>query len=108
MDENLRVDPADVHLAGCHVDVHAGEFSSGHASTHQRIAAARGGFIGASAAALAAMTADWVDESAAHHRELCGHADDLRAAAARYQTTDTEATTHIDAAAAKLAKRMGI
>lgn len=108
MAEHLRVDPVDVRFAGEQVDAHAGDFATGHAAAHERIAAAQSGFVGDSAAALAELTAHWQEETARHHRELCGHADNLRTAGVEYETTDTDAATKLDAAASRVAKRMGI
>jgi uncharacterized protein YukE len=108
MAEGLRVDPVDVRVAGAQVDGHAESFLAGHAAANERIAASRGGFIGDSAAALAGLADYWKQESAAHHRELCEHAEDLRAAAAEYETTDTDAVTDMDAAVVDLATRMGL
>ncbi|WP_085241056.1 type VII secretion target [Mycobacterium kyorinense] len=106
MDENLGVDSADVQLAGEHVDTHAADLLAGHGAAHERIAAAHGGVIGESAAALAELAAYWTDETASHHGELCNHADDLRTAADKYDATDTDARTTIDATVSDLAERM--
>lgn len=106
--KNLRVDPVDVRFAGEQVDANAGDFLKGHTAAHERIAAAQAGFIGDSAAALAELTAHWQEESASHHRELCEHAEGLRFTGAEYETTDTEGATNLDAAASRVAKRMGI
>lgn len=108
MGENLRVDPLDVRFAGEQVDANAGDFLTGHGAAHERIAAAQAGFIGDSAAALAELAAHWQEESASHHRELCEHAESLRTAGVEYEATDTDGATNLDAAASKVAKRMGI
>jgi uncharacterized protein YukE len=105
---DLRVDPVEVRLAGGQVDGHAGDFLAGHVAANARIAAARRGFIGDSVVALGELAAHWNEESASHHRELCEHAEDLRAAAGIYEATDTDVATTIEAAAADLAKRMEI
>lgn len=108
MDDNLRVDPARVRLAGEHVDGHATKFLAGHVSAQERIEAAQSGFIGDSTAALAELTAHWKQETASHHRELSEHAESLRAAAAKYDTTDSDAGATINAAVSDVARRMGI
>lgn len=108
MGDNVEVDPADVRLAGEHVDAHASNFLAAHVAAHERIAAAQGGFIGPAAVALAELVAHWTHETASHHRELYEHADNLRKAASNYETSDTDAGTIIDAAVSDLAERMGI
>ncbi|MCV7257892.1 WXG100 family type VII secretion target [Mycobacterium shimoidei] len=108
MNDHLRVDPVRVHLAGDEVDEHAANLLAGHMAANERIAAAQGGFIGDSAAALAEPAAHWKEETASHHRELSEHAENLRAAAASYDTTDTDAGATINAAVSDVARRMGI
>ncbi|SRX92145.1 hypothetical protein MSP7336_00369 [Mycobacterium shimoidei] len=108
MDEDLRVDPVGVRAAGKQVDEQAESFLAGHVAANERIAAAQNGFIGESAAALAGLAAHWKEESASHHRELRQHGEDLLAAAAKYETADTDAATTLDAAASDVAERMGI
>ncbi|ORW09026.1 WXG100 family type VII secretion target [Mycobacterium kyorinense] len=108
MGDNLQVDPVQARVAGEHVDTHATNFLAGHAAAHERIATTQSGFIGESAAALAELTEHWKDETAAHHRELCEHADKLRTAAAKYETTDTDAGATIEASVADLAQRMSM
>jgi uncharacterized protein YukE len=105
---DLRVDPVDVRLAGEHVDGHAANFLVGHMVANARIAAAQRGFIGDSVAALAGLAAHWNEETANHHRELCEHAEDLRTAAGKYESTDADAATTFEVAAADLAMRMEI
>jgi uncharacterized protein YukE len=106
MGDNLEVDPVDARASGEHVATHAANLLAGHAAAHERIATTQSGFIGESAAALAELAAHWQEESASHHRELCEHADNLRTAAAKYETTDTDEGSHLDAAASDLAERM--
>ncbi|WP_158090878.1 type VII secretion target [Mycobacterium palustre] len=108
MGDDLRVDPIDARLAGEHVDTHAADLLAAHVAAHERTAAAQAGFIGESAAALAELAAHWKDETASHHGELCEHADKFRTAADKYDTTDTDARSNIDAAAEELAERMGM
>jgi len=106
MGDELEVDPVDARASGEHVDAHALNLLAGHAAAHERIANAQRGFVGESAAALAELVAHWEEESASHHRELCEHADNLRTAAAKYETTDIDEGSHLDAAASDLAERM--
>ena len=102
MAEHVKVDPTLLHAGGAHVDNHAAELISAHTEAHGRMAAAASGFIGASTAALSALTAHWESESAGHYTDLLDHAESLRTAADRYETTDTAAAQKLDAAAEDL------
>jgi WXG100 family type VII secretion target len=102
MGEDLRVDPLEVRMASDHVDVAADGLRTGHGSAHERMGAAQAGWIGSSAAALAATAAKWEQESASQYAELVGHVEDFRAAAARYVNTDSDGASQIDNAASKL------
>lgn len=68
MSEDLRVDPVEVWIAADHVDVAAHGLRSAHGSAHERMGAAQASWIGSSAAALAAATAKWEEQSAGHFR----------------------------------------
>jgi WXG100 family type VII secretion target len=91
VEQELRVDPADVRIGANFVDMHAGDLHEGHDAAHKRITAAQSGWIGASEAALSARMTELEEETAAHCRELHGHRDNLRTAADSYDTTDTDA-----------------
>lgn len=102
MGDQLWVDPVEVAMAADHVDVAAEGLRSAHGSAHERMGAAQTGWIGASAAALAAATAKWEDESAGHYNGLVDRVEALRSAASQYAGTDTQGGAAIDAAAMNL------
>lgn len=102
MGEDVRVDPLEVRMASDHVDVAADGLRSAHGSAHERMGAAQAGWIGSSAAALAATAAKWEEESAGHYTELVGHVEGFRSAAARYVNTDTEKASEIEDAGSNL------
>ncbi|WP_326547977.1 WXG100 family type VII secretion target [Mycolicibacterium sp. ND9-15] len=102
MSEELQVDPLEVRMAADHVGAAADALRSAHGTAHDRIGAAQAGWIGSSAAALAATTAKWEEESLSHYTELIGHVDDLRSAAANYVGTDHQEASGIDSAASRL------
>lgn len=89
-------------MAADHVDVAAEGLRSDHGSAHGRMGVARAGWIGSSAASLAAAAAKWEQESAGQYAELVGRVDGLRSAAARYSSTDTDEASRIGNAAANL------
>lgn len=104
MAKGMRVDPADLRLVAGQVDVAADGLRSQDAVAHADIHAARAGWVGASAAALAGLLAQWEDESAGHYTELISHSQGLRSAAVAYANTDTGQASQI----AGLAARMGM
>lgn len=108
MGEHLRADPIELRVGGAHLDSHAAELISRHTEAHGRMAAAGSGFIGASTAALSALTAHWESESAGHFTEILDHAEKFRTAADRYESTDSTASARLDAAARDLGDRMGL
>lgn len=108
MDQDLRVNPADLRLWASRADAHAANLRSEHASAHERITAAQTGFIGASLAALAARLAHWEEETAAHHAELIVHSEHLRSAAKRYADTDDAEAARLNDGASGLADRMNL
>lgn len=101
MAKDLRVDPANLHQSAGHLDVTADDLRARHANAHGRISAARAGFIGASASALAARTAQWEEESASHYAEIAAHGENFRSAVALYIDSDAESGERVDAAASK-------
>lgn len=104
MPKGVRVDPADLRLAASQVDVAADRLRSRDTVAHGDIHVARAGWVGASAAALAGLVAQWEEESADHYTELISHSQDLQSAAADYTATDTGQALQI----AGLAARMGM
>jgi WXG100 family type VII secretion target len=102
MGRDMRVDPVTLHASAGHIDGSADDLRAAHGSAHERIAAARAGWIGASAAALTAKVAQWEEESAAHYTELVKHGHHFRSAAASYLDTDTDAQSEIENAGSKL------
>lgn len=108
MGDHLKVDPADLHAGSAHVENHATELVTAHSAAHGRMATAASGLIGTSSAALAALTAHWESESSAHFTEMLDHAERIRTAAGRYESTDAATSAEIDAAAEDLHRRMGL
>ena len=102
MGDELRVEPATLHASAGEIDVSADDLRAQHGSAHGRISAAQVGWIGTSAAALAAKAAQWEEESAAHYAELVKHGHNFRAAAASYLDTDSGAGAEIDNVASHL------
>jgi WXG100 family type VII secretion target len=102
MGEDLRVDPLEVRMAANHVDVAADDLRSAHFSAHERMGTAQAGWVGSSAAALAATTAKWEEESAGHYAELVGHVEHFRSAAAQYMNTDSSEGSEIEGIGSKL------
>jgi WXG100 family type VII secretion target len=96
MGDELRVDPATLHISASEIDVSADDLRAQHGSAHGRISAAQAGWIGASAAALTAKAAQWEEESAAHYAELVKHGHHFRSAAASYLDTESGASAEID------------
>lgn len=91
---HLRVDPAAVHESGKQVGELAETLRSDLASSSQQIASAQSGWIGKSAAALAAKLAEWDEDAEIHHHNISGHGERFVAAAAMYGHTDeSEAET---------------
>ena len=101
-EDGLRVDPAEVLVAADHVDVAADGLRSDHGSAHTRIGAAKSGWIGSSATALAATAAKWEEDSARHYGELIGRVEALRSAASMYASTDSQEGAAIDTAGSHL------
>ncbi|QRY47068.1 WXG100 family type VII secretion target [Mycolicibacterium boenickei] len=90
----LRVDPAAVHESGKQVSELAETLRSEFASASQQIVAAQSGWIGKSAAALAAKLAEWDENAEIYHSNISGHGERFVAAAAMYGHTDeSEADT---------------
>ena len=102
MGDELRVDPLEVRMAADHVDVAAEGLRTAHGSALERMGTAQAGWIGSSAAALAATATKWEQDSAAHYTELVGHVEGFRSAAAQYVSTDNQESTEIDAAGSNL------
>jgi len=108
MGKSLGVNSVDLNAAAGEVDTAADDLAVQHASAHERVAAAQAGWIGASAAALAARVAQWEEETVDHYTELVTHSDHLRSAAADYADTDADAASGIDSAVCKLSDDMGL
>jgi WXG100 family type VII secretion target len=102
MPKDLRLDLAALHASASQIDVSADDLRAQHGSANGRIAAAQTGWIGISAAALAAKAAQWEQESATHYTELVKHGHHFRSAAASYLDTDSEAGAEIDDAGSDL------
>ncbi len=96
MGKDMRVDLVTLHASAGQIDGSADDLRAQHGSANERIAAAQAGWIGASAAALTAKTAQWEEESASHYTELVKHGHDFRSAAASYLDTETEAESEIE------------
>ena len=84
----LRVDPGEVRKSGVEVGEIAATVKSEFAKTDHEVASAQSGWVGQSAAALAAKAAEWQEATAAHHQTLVDHGEKFTAAAHRYTSTD--------------------
>lgn len=102
MSKDLRLNSAHIHQSAGHVDVTADDLRARHASVHERIAEAQTGWIGSSAAALAARAAKWEEETASQYTEMVTRAEQFRSAAASYVDTDTDASADIVTVASKI------
>ncbi len=108
MADSLGVDTVALHASAGAVDATADDFRLGHATAHTRMAAAQGGWIGASAAALAAKTAEWETDTDEHYADLVSRGHQMRSASAQYADTDATASSAVDAAASRLVGEMGL
>ncbi|MBS4730127.1 WXG100 family type VII secretion target [Mycobacterium sp. SM1] len=92
----MKFDPADLHASAEHMSVHHADLRAAHAAADSEIEDAQPGWVGASAAALAAKLAEWQ----AATEQLCGsiadHEQAFRAARKAYLTVDGESADHID------------
>lgn len=94
----LRVDPAAVHESGKQVGELAETLKGEFASSSQQIASSQSGWIGKSAAALAAKLAEWDDEAEVHHHNISGHGERFVAAAMMYGHTDEDEAQNLHSA----------
>ena len=108
MADELRVDPADLHVGAAQVEVHAEEMMAAHTQAHGQMAEAAPGIVGASVAALAALTSHWEAESAGQFAEMIEHSEKFRSAATQYDSTDSATSSQIDGAARAIADNMGL
>ncbi|WP_454791834.1 WXG100 family type VII secretion target [Mycolicibacterium lutetiense] len=102
MANELKVDLPSVQAAAEKIEAAAEGLRAAHGAVHDRITAAKGGWIGTSGPALATATGKWEDESAARYTELIGHAANYRSAVASYSTTDDNQASEIEATAAAM------
>lgn len=89
MDQNLRVDPADLHhaghqIGGWHVDTHD-SFTTAHAGIASSVAS---GWIGSSAEAMSARLASMRTAGTAITSNLNSHSEHMASSATNYETTD--------------------
>lgn len=96
MAEPLKFDPADLHVSADHMSVHHTDLRAAHTAADSDIEGSQAGWVGASAAALAAKLAEWQ----ATTQQLCGsmadHEQAFRAARAAYLKVDGERADDID------------
>jgi len=95
----LRVDPAEVHRSVVELGEIATTLKSAFSSSDSAIAAAQSGWVGQSAAALAAKAAEWQKSTQVHHETLVEHADKFRTAARMYGHTDEAGADSVNRAA---------
>ena len=88
MGNELNVDPESVSAAADRIDTAADGLRAAHAAVHERIAVAQAGWVGTSAAALAAAGPKWQEQSDARYTAMIELARDYRTAAASYVSTD--------------------
>lgn len=96
MADHLRVDPIDLSMSSDHMDMHHGELLAAHTAANGTIEEAQTGWVGASAAALQSKLAEWQAVTAELCRDIAAHGEAFRAAAAGYQSTDTDSAEKLD------------
>lgn len=84
----LNVDPAEVHKSGVELGEIAATVKSEFGKSDQQIASAQSGWIGQSAAALAAKAAEWQEATTDHHQTLVEHGNKFTEAARLYGQVD--------------------
>lgn len=99
MPKPLQVDAVDLGLSAAVIDSLADEVRAAHADADARIEAAQSGWVGASAAAMAAKRAAWQGFTSGMYAEMAAHSAKFRAAAHEFQATDSHGAEAIDAAA---------
>lgn len=102
MSNELKVDLPSVQAAAEKIEAAAEGLRAAHGAVHDRITAAKSGWVGTSGPALATATGKWEDESAARYTELIGHAEGYRSAAASYRATDDSQASAVEATAAAM------
>lgn len=102
MSNELKVDLPSVQAAAEKIEAAADGLRAAHGAVHDRITAAKSGWIGTSGTALTTATGKWEDESAARYTELIGHAEGYRSAVASYGATDKNEAFSVQAAAAAM------
>lgn len=95
---HLRVDPAAVFESGKQVGELAEALKSEFDSSSQQIASSQAGWIGKSAAALAAKLAEWDEDAEIHHHNISGHGERFVAAATMYGHVDESEATALKSA----------
>lgn len=102
MANELKVDLPSVQMAAEKIDAAADGLRAAHGAVHDRITAAKSGWIGTSGTALTAATSKWEEESSARYTELVRHAEGYRSAVASYSATDDSEASSIKATAAAM------
>lgn len=90
MNEQLRVEPVDLHMSADHMDMHHSEFHAAHTEANTAIEDAQSGWIGASGAALRAKLIEWQETSIEVAANISSHGTRFRTAASQYAQTDAE------------------
>jgi len=91
----LRVDPAEVHKSGVELGEIASTVKTEFSRVDQEIASAQSGWIGQSAAALAAKAAEWQEATTNHHQTLVDHGDKFTSAARQYGQADESGASSV-------------
>lgn len=98
----LRVNPAEVHRSGVELGDIAATVKSVLGKSDAEIASAQAGWVGNSAGALAALTAEWQQSTQLLAEILADHGDKFTAAAKQYGLADESGADSMRGAAEKL------
>ncbi len=96
MGDRVQVDPIDLRMSSDHMDMHHAELLGAHTAADGAIEEAQAGWVGASAAALQARLVEWQAATARLCGDIAAHGDAFRAAAAGYETTDTDSAEKLN------------
>ncbi|MDT5181410.1 MAG: hypothetical protein QOJ95_5608 [Mycobacterium sp.] len=89
MGDQLEVDPIDLRMSSDHMDMHHSELRAAHTSANDVLEGAQPGWVGASAAALQSMIAEWQATTTSLCGDIAAHGAAYLAAADGYTRHDT-------------------
>jgi WXG100 family type VII secretion target len=88
--ETIRVLPEHLVVSGCRVAGHAEDVQITHSASDARIDSALSGWVGSSAAAMAAKAAGWQGMTEMLSGRLADHASALHASVTAFQETEDD------------------